>query len=363
MSKKNNNELSPKLLYATKLAVVVLILSVAGLFIYFFQPNWLKFNLNLNSKPAVVPPVSIIASSSAPVTCTNCVRRLLDGEMVAPELAESRPYAVMIDNFPVARPESGLSAASLVYEAPVEGGITRYLAFFAPDKAPLEIGPIRSARAYFLNWAKESGATHVHVGGSPEALDLAKNLGSSNLDEFYKGSYFWRSDSRMAPHNVLTSSDNLNKYRSDSGESGAKLDSWQFKDALASSTSVISEIKIKYPTGYAVSWQYQADTNSYIRYQDNALYLDANGQQVIAKNILVHLASFKVVDDKLRLEMADDLSGPALLCQDGNCQMGVWKKNSSTARTKYYNKNGEEFIFNAGNTWIEVIDNLNILEY
>ncbi|MEI6835746.1 MAG: DUF3048 domain-containing protein [Candidatus Falkowbacteria bacterium] len=360
MSSKNNNELSPKLLYATKLAVVVLVLSSTGLFIYFFQPSWFKFNLK---KSETSQPVSVTATSSAPLTCTDCVRRLLDGEMVAPELAKLRPYAVMIDNFPAARPESGLSAASLVYEAPVEGGITRYLAFFTPDKAPSEIGPIRSARSYFLNWAKEASATYVHVGGSAQALDLAKNLGTSNLDEFFKGSYFWRSDSRMTPHNVLSSADNLNKYRISSGESGPDLIPWQFKDALASGTPIISQIKIKYPTGYAIYWQYQENTNDYVRYQDNALYLDANSQKVIAKNIIVHLASFKVVDDKLRLEMANDLSGQALLCQDGNCKLGVWKKNSSTSRAKYYDKKGLEFTFNAGNTWIEVIDNLNILEY
>jgi len=361
MSLKNNNDLSPKLLSATKLALVVLVLSASGIFLYFFQPSWLKINFN-KADVAVVTPVNI-ASSTATSTCSDCVRRLLDGTMVKPELAALRPFAVMIDNFPAARPQSGLSAASIVYEAPAEGGITRYLAVFAPDQAPSDIGPIRSARVYFLNWAEELGATYVHVGGSPEALDLAKSLGKSNLDQFFNSAYFWRSDSRLAPHNVLTSGTDLNRYRTDKTETGSELTAWQFKDSATSTAITAPQINIKYTNGYAVYWQYQADTNSYSRYLDDQAHLDASGAPIIAKNIIVHLTSFKVTDDKLRLDMSTALSGQALLCQDGACQMGLWKKNSSSSRAKYYYKSGEEFIFNAGVTWIEVIDDLKNLKY
>jgi len=359
---KNSSDLSPKLLSATKLALVVLALSAGGLFLYFFQPNWLKINFN---KPDVASkmPVAEIASTTMVATCPGCVRRQLDGVMVDPKIEKLRPYAVMIDNFPAARPQFGLSAASLVYEAPAEGGITRYLAVFAPDLAPSEIGPIRSARSYFLGWAKDLGATYVHVGGSPEALDLAKNLGSSNLDEFYNGSYFWRSADRSAPHNVLTSGDNLNKYRIDKSESGSELIPWQFKDAATSTVATVSQINIKYSEGYNVYWQYHQDSGDYYRYLDNSAHVDASGKNITAKNIIVHVTSFQVTDDKLRLEMSTALAGQALLCQDGNCQMGNWKKNSPIARAKYYYKNGDEFIFNAGTTWIEVTDNLQNIKY
>lgn len=358
---KKDNELSPKLLYATKLALVVLVLSVFGLFIYFFQPNWFKININKEAEASTVQ--LNIATTTPQIVCADCVRRLLDGEMVKPEFANLRPYAVMIDNFPSARPQSGLSSAGLVYEAPAEGGITRYLAFFSPDKTISEIGPVRSARVYFLNWAKELGATYIHVGGSPEALELAKNLGKSDVNEFFKGSYFWRSNTRSAPHNVLISSDNLNKYRSDSNESGLELKPWQYKDSATSSVAIISQIKIKYTTGYSVYWQYQPETNDYERYLDNAPHVDASGTKITAKNIIVQLASFKVTDDKLRLEMSSALSGQALLCQDGDCKLGTWKKNNAVSRAIYYYKNGEEFIFNAGVTWIEVTESLSNLEY
>jgi hypothetical protein len=240
MSSKNNNDrLSPKLLFATKLALVVLVLSFMGLFIYLFQPDWFKINLIKETK-IETPVTEEIATTTE--TCLGCVRRQIDGVMAAPEFEKAQLYAVMIDNFRAARPQSGLAVASLVYEAPAEGGITRYLAIFSPDSAPAEIGPVRSARAYFLNWAKELGAIYVHVGGSPEAIELAKNLGTNDLNEFYKGSFFWRSDNRMAPHDVLTSGEKLTSYQQLKSENVLEYPAWQFKDVATSTTNIILKL-------------------------------------------------------------------------------------------------------------------------
>lgn len=361
MSLKNNNDnLSPKLLSATKLAIVVLLLSAGGIALYFFQPNWFKFNFT-KPETAQETKVTEIATTTATTTCPNCVRRRIDGVMVAPEFEKTQPYAIMIDNFSSARPQFGLSSASLVYEAPAEGGITRYLAVFSKDMAPSEIGPVRSARSYFLNWAKELGAIYVHVGGSPEALEMAKNLGTNDLNEFYKGAFFWRSNDRSAPHNVLTSGEKLTSYQQLKSETVLEFSPWQFKDAATSTTNITSTISLKYSPGYDVSWQYH--DNSYYRSVDNVAHFDTSGAPITAKNIIVHLTSFKVTDDKLRLDMSTALSGKALLCQDGVCQLGDWKKNSTSTRAKYYYKSGAEFIFNAGTTWIEVIDDLQKVKY
>ncbi len=183
-TKNTDNNLSPKLLAITKISLVIIILSSLGLFIYLFQPDWFNFKINLNKEAKTETSVTEVATTTETI-CANCVRRYIDGVMVAPEFEKSQLYGVMIDNFSTARPQFGLSAASLVYEAPAEGGVTRYLAFFSPDSAPSEIGPVRSARAYFLNWAKELGATFVHVGGSPDALEAAKRIAKSDLNEFF----------------------------------------------------------------------------------------------------------------------------------------------------------------------------------
>lgn len=359
MSKENN--LSPKLLLVTKIAIIIIVVSFFGLFLYFFQPSWFNFSFNSENQNTVINQEKIEATSTK--VCLNCIRRLIDGVMVPQEEADLRPYAVMIDNFNNARPQSGLNNASLVYEAPAEGGVTRYLAFFDPKSTPLEIGPVRSARSYFLNWARELGATYVHVGGSPEALELAKNIGKNDLNEFYNGKYFSRSEKRVAPHNVMTTISDLENYRLDKNETGIKLNPWQFKDLATSTAVVVSKINIKYSPGYDVYWNYNLENNNYERYLDGSLHKDSSGEKITTNNLVIQIVSFKVTDEKLRLEISSALSGQALLCQDGNCQMGIWKKNSSNARAKYYYKSGEEFIFNAGSTWIEINDNLQNIKY
>src|SRR3989338_6645600 len=79
-------------------------------------------------------------------------RRALDGVIVSPEAAEPDRWAVVVDNMVEARPATGLSQASVIIEAPAEGGITRLLAIFAADATLPKVGPVPSARPYFLGF-------------------------------------------------------------------------------------------------------------------------------------------------------------------------------------------------------------------
>ena len=133
----------------------------------------------------------------------------LTGLPVTLEVAERHPIAVMLDDLRVARPQSGISEASVVWHAPAEGGIPRYMAIFS-DHLPKEIGPVRSARVYYLSWAAEYDAVYAHCGGSPAALALLATQGDGSLvydaNEFYHGNgAFNRVTFRSAPHNVYTS--------------------------------------------------------------------------------------------------------------------------------------------------------------
>ena len=125
-------------------------------------------------------------------------------------IATRHPIAVMIDDQALARPQSGLASANIVWQAPAEGGIPRYMAIFQTTDAPA-IGPVRSSRLYFVAWATEWKAMYVHVGGAPNALAyLHANTGKTiyDADEFRWGGsagYLWRITTRSAPHNVYTS--------------------------------------------------------------------------------------------------------------------------------------------------------------
>lgn len=357
--KINKDNLSKKWLVVTRLSIIILTACAFGLFFYFFQPDLFRFN-QVNPE---TEPLNIATSTISSEACLDCKPRQFDGILDAPQSEKSRPFAVMIDNYPVARPQFGLASASLVYEAPVEGGVTRYLAFFLPETAPAKIGPVRSAREYYVDIAKETQATYVHCGGSPEALLKAKTLGNSDINEFFQGSYFWRENSRLAPHNVLTSGTNLNKYRLDYPESYSNFSPWLFKTATSTGQLVVSQIDIKYPNEYAVYWQYNQTINRYERFLNDKNHLDASGQKIMTDNLIVHLSYFSVIDEKLRLKMSGANSGQALLCQDGNCVVGKYKKNTTEGRTRYYTKDNQEFIFNAGITWIEMISDWNDLKY
>jgi hypothetical protein len=152
---------------------------------------------------------SPVPPSPTPAPTPVLVPDPLDGVPVAPAIAKRRVVAVMIDDLYAARPQSGLSAASVVYQAPAEGGIPRYMALFSEGNPPA-VGPIRSSRLYFIAWAAEWNSVYAHVGGSPQALALlnsAQGRGKVvwNADEIHMGDKnMWRIKTRQPPHNVYT---------------------------------------------------------------------------------------------------------------------------------------------------------------
>lgn len=301
---------------------------------------------------------SVIKTEQVDNNCPDCVRRAIDGIYVEKGKENYFPFAVIIENLFEARPQFGLSRANLVYEAEAEGHITRFLAVFADGENIEKIGPVRSARPYFVDWARELSALFVHVGGSPEALVKIKQENVFDMNEFYQGGYFWRAQDKKAPHNVYTSSDNLNQYAQKNQSTEGVYFGWPFKDdAKQEERGEVLKISINFDLAdFKVYWEYSKEDNNYLRYMDGSLHRDAiDGQPIKAKNIIVQYVKATVIDDVLRLKMEHVGNGKAILCQDGFCQEGGWSKQSRTARTRFYKTDGEDFEFNAGPTWIEVV--------
>lgn len=292
----------------------------------------------------------------------NTKERLIDGVYVKDGDENIFPLAIMIDNHSKARPPSGIDKANLVFEAEVEGGITRYLAIFASRDEIPEIGPIRSARPYFIDWVHEFSALYAHVGGSPEALVKIKQDNIFDINEFYNEHYFWRSNHFDRPHNVFTSSEKLRKYirekksKDASREEKGNFFPWKFKDdkskdKLASSSKISIKFKLD---AYAVDWVFDKENNNYIRYQNKKPHYVRSGEIINAKNIVIEYADATVIDDKLRLKMEVGGEGKALICLDGECREARWKKKTKASKTRYY-IDGEEVEFNRGTTWVEVL--------
>lgn len=302
-------------------------------------------------------------------------RRLLDGVFVSLDAPVNPPLVgVMLENMEDAQPLSGLNAANLVFEAVTEANITRFLAFFVLDNLASDktvLGPVRSARPYYLDWVSELKALYAHVGGSPEAVELIKKGVVHDLDQWFKSQYFWRETSRNAPHNVYTTLELLKKAIVGEKFTQDDFTPWQFKDdAALEARGEIANIKIDYNSPYEVRWEYDKENNDYTRRQWGSAHKMADGALVKAKNIAVAWEPMKVLDSVGRKWFGTTGEGRAILFRDGQALEGTWKKSDKDERMKFFamptgrqDKDGKEMEFNAGLTWVEIVPTGYKVEY
>ncbi len=308
-----------------------------------------------SSKP---DPFVATTTPSGTASSTALIRRL-DGVAVLAGAEAKHPVSIMIDNQVDAQPWSGIDQASLVIESPVEGGITRLMAFFDPGiSSSTTIGPVRSARPYFVDWAKAWQAGYAHVGGSPEALDKIKKLGKDffNLDEMANSSTFRRDGTRAAPHNVYASMSALTQTMEQRyGTSTASYVPWRF-EALATSTGdviAVSSIRVPYGGSYSVTWKYDAQLGLYRRQKGTAVQKTREGKELLAANVVVIKTDSQVLDEKGRLSVRTVGSGDAVLYRGGKKYSARWSR-SPDELIRFEGADGSEYPLTAGTTWIQV---------
>jgi len=275
-----------------------------------------------------------------------------------------RAMAFSIDNNSEARPQSGLDKADIVYEVPAEGGITRYLAVFFHGEAT-KIGPIRSARPYLIELAREWDAVYAHCGQSPQAQAYFSNYNISHINEILHSSGFWRDKSRTAPHNLYTSTSGMWKEIVKLGwDKKTEPEGYTFRLAGESVPGeAAGNVTIKYRND-KVGYRYDGQKGLYLRYINNSEYRDLNsGVQLSASNILVQQVSVRTIDAEGRLEIGLKGEGKAMLFSGGHVIKGTWKKSSATSRTRYYDESGAEMKMVAGQTWIQLIPDLSQVTY
>ena len=295
---------------------------------------------------------------TVPTSTEAMIARRLDGVLVPASIAWFAPRAVSIENHPDAWPVSGLSKASLVIEAPVEGGITRYLAFFPASTTIEQIGPVRSARPYFVDWADSMNATYFHVGGSPEALEKIRTLaGFVDINEFSYGWYFWRDMTRSAPHNVYTKSDFMDAAAVKKNVSTSTMSAvWHFQDMTTSTRGEVATIKVPYGGSYNVRWNFDAERGIYTRSLSGAIQKDRDGSIIEAENIIVIKTEQTILDTIGRLKIRTTGNGDAIAYRDGKRFSLRWRR-SAGEQIRFESTDGTEFLFNRGRTWIEVTTN------
>jgi hypothetical protein len=321
--------------------------------------------------PSPTPSPTPVPSPTAPPSPTptpapSLVPAPLTGRLVKPSVAKRHVIAVMIDDQAAARPQSGLSSASVVWHAPAEGGIPRYMALFQ-EGDPKAVGPIRSSRYYFIGWAAEWNALYTHVGGSPQALTFLRGPGGKgksvyDADGFrFEGTYMWRINTRFAPHNVYSDAKNL---RAMAKRVGAKPKTYKAAWTFAPDKALVDRPKggtIVVPyLANRITYKYDRKSNTYRRsVTGESRQVDAASKKRIApKNVVIMVVRFAPLNDgskKNRLEAQFLGKGPAWIATGGKTIKGTWRKKSFNSPTRFYDADGKPVTLTVGQTFVQVI--------
>lgn len=299
------------------------------------------------------------------VSIEGKIKSKLSGMYYEEEKLDRRPVVVMFDNHIAARPQSGLSSAEVMYEILAEGSITRYMGVFYGENSDF-VGPIRSARSYFIDKALEYDPMYAHVGGSPGAFNDLVRLSVADLDGLAgNGMYRSSKTNKKAPHNTYSSIEALREsglrknYRSEG--------KFEFFDFYEEDSSIGGEtcdyVKLTYKrssnsdkVGYFTEYKYDEDTNAYYRFVNGKNHIDSNnGENLMAKNIIIQFASHKVIDDAGRLDVKTVGSGTGYLISNGEKKSVTWEKSDRRDKTSFYDSDGNEITLNSGVTWFQVI--------
>ena len=355
MSKNNQSPInSPKKHFKiTKkqliIVSIIVILAIAGALYYFlFYKKDQPVNTTVTTTKKEEPP----KPPTSPLT----------GRVVESEAIAKRPVtAIMIENSPDARPQSGLKQADTVVEAVAEGGVTRFMAAYL-ESTPDYIGPIRSARPYYVDYALAFDASYAHVGGSPEALSDIKTLGVKDLDQFFNPDAYFRINSRYAPHNMYSDFTKLDALNQSKGYTSSKFTPFERKINVAQTPTANSVSFSLSGATYNPTFTYDAATNSYIRSQAGSNHNDFKSGEPINPKVVVAIVLDKSSDGYNTIYQTSG-NGTAYIFQDGIVSQGSWNKPDRKSSVTLTDKNGLPMKLNAGQTWITLVGSPGDINY
>ncbi len=278
---------------------------------------------------------------------------------------DTRPVAVMIDNdSEAARPQIGLEDAYMVYEIVVEGSATRLMALFKEHDLE-KVGPVRSSRHYFLDYALEHDAIYCHAGWSPKAQSDISSLGVNNINGILgnDGTAYWRDSTYDKTwHNLYSGLDKLYKKAVDEkgyrGKSDVKHNEYLNEDTVPEDGEIALDVSLPYSGFYKVSYKYDSDKMLYTRYINGKEHMSQTGEALTAKNIIIYnVRNYNLNDGsgKGRQEVETVGSGSGYYVTNGKVIDITWSKPSRKEKTIYKTADGEELKLNPGNTYVQII--------
>lgn len=283
----------------------------------------------------------------------------LTGEEVSEEVTQ-RPIMVAVNNHPAARPQSGIASADIIYEVLAEGNVTRFLAVFQSE-LPEKIGPVRSARDYFIELAEGYDAFFVAHGYSPEAEELLSSGVIDNINGMqYDGTLFKRSSDRVAPHNSYISSENILLGAEKVGASmiykkKVPLTFYEGKESVKIGENA-KTIDVRYGTNekFHNTYTYNEQHNSYERMSGGVVTTDALTDEPLEfSNVLFFEMPHRTIDDKGRQEINMTDGGNAYVFQNGYLREVQWENDNG--QLVAVESDGSMVKLVPGKTWVHFV--------
>ncbi len=320
------------------------------------------------------------ASESTDPSTEGLVRSRLTNEWVEPEVANTRPIAVITPNESAAIPHYNLSKASILYEAPVEGGMTRMMAIYEDWEDLEKIGNVRSLRAYFGYWALEWDAYIIHVGGPFFIDEVLSKPNVQDLDEDHTA--FFRSSDRKAPHNAYVSGSGIKEvienrslglsYRGLADEQHFKFAPDDNPNTLSQYSDAVNATKVDMTGAYKLTrcyFEYNEDDGLYYRSQHlssstDGPHIDAvNGEQLTFKNLLVQYTYYEDLGEGYLAFQVHDTTRDGWFFTNGKGIHVTWEKTSDWGATRFYDDYGQEIELNTGKTMIMIVKHTDKINY
>ena len=280
------------------------------------------------------------------------------------EKSNERPIAVMIDNNIGDAKHAGLQDSFVNYEIIVEGGLSRIMAIYK-DKNTELIGPVRSARHYFLDYALEYDAVYVHYGWSPLAEENINSLNVQNINGMTDPTPFARDPNLASPHNVFTTMNKIksyietNSYNNTSSNWKAlhySADEINLEKIQTNELIDAKEVTVNYSDNEKRSYTYDSENSYYLRNTNGNPHIDRlTNNQLHFKNIIIMKVPNKALDSEGRQDLETVGNGVGYYATNGYAKKITWSKSSRTSKTTYSYEDGSEVVLNDGNTFIQIV--------
>lgn len=297
-------------------------------------------------------------------------RSLLTGEWIKKKLAKQRPVSCMIGNTESALPQYGIGQAQVIFEAPVEGGLTRLMGIFENYKEIEKLGSVRSSRLYYAYYSMGFDAIYLHYGQASYAQGF---LESGQIDDLNGLEYevdkavIYRDTAKKAPHNAyatgkgLAAGIELKQYETKYQKGFEGHFQFAAEEEPVEPRGKNSQDAVVVQPGYQANkpyFEYNPKDGLYYRYQYGARQIDGNdASQLAVKNILIQNSNVRTLDDKGYLEIAVTGEGTGWYITGGKAAEITWKREEQFAPTKYFDSEGNEILLNPGKTWVCITDN------